>query len=809
MGPHQAVRQRHPLAPTRLELRLWPPFAAWYYGPFFQLLSLRPAETLGLINRMLNHAATVRTQITRRWGEDLPEVSAESAEGIELDLPDVGPRHYVGNDGVWRWYRGSAGGPYPCISALLAVERFADQLIDRLGLPLKTVVNLLLSDCRNLAMPGLVVGLLLRHFDKAADQLDAWLVHPQVWEMEFARTAGEGRMHVQGPDPEDVIGRERRKVTPRDAVAEMTVRAMLAQDQPRLDALADVADRLLANAHSAVQDAPELQDRIVVVQAWASAFRPANYHLRRAPDGSVIVQHELPEPVATALAPSSAAVSAGNEALRLELTYTRQEGDAENWPAEQLMADIALARQSDTEPPSSAPLRLPNARVAVAAAAVRSHARGSIVAADADLRWAAETLLTAAENPYTDSFSSYASIDPLAADRTAARATPSLLLAPFEHLGIDKNRTAQALTALAASLFDEVRTEFITGCAPLWAAPCTDDGEGCSPCLRHAPLWAAVEAGLGDCRLGPWDHQAQRRVPEYLPPPYPQTLPSVPVGALMVNRLTMPTVCAAAARSADCLTPQASALLQVLLDTHRRGMDHWMTEGYGGYPDAQRELVARVLIDLTAHGEPEPLIAHLQTFAANAAALHRLLHDLAVVFTYDAQLRPALPAVWQTVLQATCDALDTGAGLSENSDRPGEALAALLPRPQLRISDPDPDNTLNRARDDWLAPEALGGLVDRWITHAAGHPQAADAVAQFARTAPKTWQCDTGLNWLERIINDHYNGFEDRWFITHWLGELRETTTMSPRELSQWRRIIDSLAAAGDSRAVALQRIDE
>lgn len=128
----------------------------------------------------------------------------------------------------------------------------------------------------------------------------------------------------------------------------------------------------------------------------------------------------------------------------------------------------------------------------------------------------------------------------------------------------------------------------------------------------------------------------------------------------------------------------------------------------------------------------------------------------------------------------------------------------------MRTADPRPDDSLNRARRHWLAPDALDELAERWIVLARGEPKAADAVAQFARTAFYTWQCTTGLRWLERIIDGRFDAFANHcWYVTHWLTELRETTTLDASTLSQWRRVVDGLATAGDRRAVDLQRIDE
>jgi hypothetical protein len=784
------------------------PLAAWYHGPFFSLLNALPTATVAMINRMLDHAARFR----RSWPSfDEP---SENVDGIDLDIPDIGPRHYVGDVNVWSWYRGSTVGPYPCMSALLAVERFADYLFAGLNVSLRRIVHLLLRDCHNLAMPGLVLGLLIRHLEEGDNLLDVWLTHPAVWSLEFSRATSEGHLHVQGPDPQDMVGRDRRRLTPRDVAAKMTLKASAASDQPRLDALATVADRLVVNAQAELEGDPDRGDRLVLVEGWASMFRPENYTAYRSDDGSIVVEHEPPEPVAAALTPTAVELNIRREAMRLLSTYSdrnhlfsdRNSLLRSSHP-ETPIADIALARQLAANDPVRRSLYPLDPVAAVAAAVTISHAFGRATAGDDDLRWAADTVLTAA-NPPVDVMS-HKSTYPMDGVLAAAKSVPSLLLDEFDHLALDPSRMEDAMTALATRTSPEVQSTFVTGCSPVWRAPCNPDAESETACRRHGPSWRAAQAGLADCRLGAWNQHAQRR-PEYLPPPYADTLPAVPATNLLVNRLAMPIACAASARAAPCIRSEAAATLEVLLAAHCRGADHWIREGYGGYEEQQRELVARVLIDLATEGKPEPLIEHLRTFAANADALQQLLGDFVTLFSYDSELRRALPAIWPLVLQTTLDAIDAGADLHGDGHWGEYALAALLPTPQPRIGDPNPDNILNAARLDWLPPEALDGLIDRWITVATGEPKAADAVAQFARAASISWQTTTGLDWLDRIIHNRYEGFAGHcWFVTHWLGELRETTALAPHAFRRWRRIVDGLAAAGDRRGVELQRIDE
>ena len=50
---------------------------------------------------------------------------------------------------------------------------------------------MLLGGCDNVAMVGLVVGVLVRHLDKAGTLLDRLLAEPEVWHFEFARITQE------------------------------------------------------------------------------------------------------------------------------------------------------------------------------------------------------------------------------------------------------------------------------------------------------------------------------------------------------------------------------------------------------------------------------------------------------------------------------------------------------------------------------------------------------------------------------------------------------------------------------------------
>ena len=75
---------------------------------------------------------------------------------------------------------------YPCMSALQALEHVCDQLI-KADIPIKNLIPLLLDGCENLAMVGLVVGILVRHLEAADELLDPYFIESIIWHLEFGR----------------------------------------------------------------------------------------------------------------------------------------------------------------------------------------------------------------------------------------------------------------------------------------------------------------------------------------------------------------------------------------------------------------------------------------------------------------------------------------------------------------------------------------------------------------------------------------------------------------------------------------------
>lgn len=784
------------------------PAAAWYYGPFFRLLNSRPIETIAFINRMLDHAARFRVEKMSTYRDGTS--GSEDLEGVHLDLPGIGDRLYVGDSHVWAWYRGTSVGPYPCMSALLALERFADDLLERVKVPAHRLIALLLTDCHNLAVPGLVVGFLTRHPEESSDLLDPFLASPSVWHLEAARVSGDYGFRVRDPDADKLTGSDRRRYTFHETVAGMVINARLAGNEERLAQLESLGERLVAAARSDLEsDEDDYAEYLATVDSWAAEFRIENYRASKSGE-QVMIQFERPEPIERVLAPRNEVLQKTNVLYGLQNTYARFNDDPANWPLATLAEDLSTARriEEDTNVPEGM-LWPENALVAVAAAAVRSHALELASIDEPDLRWAIEALIWAAENPRVDAMSYYETTFPMGADRAAAGALPLLLLDRFDNLGIDTDRVGNALTALATSLFDEVRAIYVNGCEPLWDRPCDVD-ETTGACRRHDLAWSAAASGLRDCRLGEWNQETQRREPDPLPPPFDETLPTVAADALMVNRLRMPLSVMVDARRVPCLQNAACRLWTPLWDAYRRGVAHWWEEGYDHHSQANHEPVARRMVQVALDDDPGVVETFVTTLAANANALHLLFDGFATVFTYSDDLRSAMPDFWPRALRTALEAVGDGSSLRSEHHWFDYMVAALLPTPSPHSWDPDIDGTFTRARQNWIQPEALVDLAPRWLKLAKHESKAVDAVIKFGKSTSLAWQTTTALEWIESLVDHRYDLIANRlYYLEEWFTDLRNAHLIQGEVRAVYHRIIDGLAAAGDRAAVRLQQLDE
>ena len=354
--------------------------AAWHLGPFMPLFQTDFRAGVAVLNRLLNHAARIRARTLARLDRAGPPPRDDDVGPYQTDLKITGTRQpYLGDEQVWRWYRGTAVGPYPCFSALQALERVCDQLI-QLEVPIGRLVAILLDGCRNLAMVGLAVGLLVRHLENSDRLLDPFLVEAFIWRQEFARIVQETLMFAA--DSEGLVASERRSWSFRDVAMFMVLKSK----EERLVELRELGVALVANARRYLEspcdddstqsevDKDSVKQQLATVRAWASCLDRATYRAYEGSDG-LYVQAVPSEDVVQALQHDKEHLESARQAARLVLHYGVGPGKdrLESVDLEELKTDIAVARKLLDDTRSSGADGSWDAPALVAAAALEAR----------------------------------------------------------------------------------------------------------------------------------------------------------------------------------------------------------------------------------------------------------------------------------------------------------------------------------------------------------------------------------------------------------------------------------------------------
>ena len=778
------------------------PLAAWYRGPFMVLFQTDFRNGVGVLNRMLNHAALARARMLAGLGSHGPVDDAD----VDVYRGELGitgtSRAYVGDNQTWTWYRGTGVGPYPCMSALQALERVCDQLIEA-EVPLANIVAVLLDGCENLAMPGLVVGLLVRHLENAGLLLDPYLAEPVVWDLEFTRLVHEGMLAASS---EGLAQPERRRWSLREAAMVLALGA----DGERADELRAIGRRLVANARRLAAEAPADEagqaaaDRwLVNVRAWASGLDRANYQAREE-EGAVYIQSTPPGDITAAQERDGEGLRLAGESTRLMVRYHVQpsQGAADPLTADDLAADLAVAGELLDNPPALGPGGPWDAPAAVAAAALEADVGSGIAVPAQSLRFAAEIVIRVGEgeaprHPFDGEDSQFGQ----GADRSAARALPLLLLPGTAHLlalidGGDGSRTRSRAVAaarrIARSVPNEVRVHLARGTDRLWEAPCTGD----QSCLHRTALELAVET-MRDCVIGAWDPNASRRRAAVLADPVEQALAGTADDAIDYARLDAPIRALAPAAQADvCVSDRARELLAVLLAAHRRSL--LACERDPDHRGTHALIAARALLTLAAGTDGEPVREHLDAYADNPPLLVNFLQGLSAAAEESPGRAATAARIWPSVAGHVIGLHREGHAALRDPDYGDYALASLMPNRVSEIA--FFHRELGGEPIAWWQPLAWQDTVEQWIPLAEGNPVCVSHLIGFLQPLPAAEQARAGLPWVERVVlADPGKVARRASLLSSWLIEVRQPASDAGLAAG-WQRVVDALVVAGVSR---------
>ena len=784
------------------------PLAAWYRGPFMPLFQTDFRGGVAVLNRLLNHAARVRVRaLTRLPGRHLED---DVVGAYRTPLEITGTRQlYIGDGHVWLWYRGTGVGPFPCFSALQALERVCDQLIE-LDIPIRNVMSILLDGCESLAMVSLVVGLLVRHLEDADHLLDPYLIEPVIWHREFDRVANESsglRANSEG-----LMAAERRNWSLREAAMSMVLNAT----SDRMVELRALGERLVANATRHAYSTSNYQpggvqadighsvsEEVATVRVWASSLDRDSYQAQEVPDG-IYIQATPPPDVVQALERSNENLERAREGARLIARYyvEPKKKCSTAFSPKELAVDLATARRLLEKPPDPCAYHPWDTLALVAEAALEAHLLNGADLHDDVLSYSADAVLRIGEGeavtaPHEFEFTFFEQ----GAQRSAARALPLLFLPVAARLRalVDKadgratfERSVRAVFNLARAPANEVRLHLARGLDHVWQAACAGDGS----CHHEVGLRLGIET-MRNCVLGGWDPRGgQRRIVALEEPPM-DSLATTDGRSILPYRLEAAIRALAPAAVTDiCVSKRAGVGLSVLLDAQRRSL---LSHGSNVDPRGMLGLVsARALLTLAADGNDAAIYTHITAYADDSDLLASVLRGLSAAAEETVERAATARQVWPKVVRHVLELNNADHSPFGDHYRGDLALASLMP---------------NRAGEAqylyrevqgtaiaWWEPLTLISEVEAWLEVAAGNATCADQLVGFLSVLSADDQVCTGLSWVATLVLADPAGIAGRTFLlTDWLIDRRAAADEAGL-LAKWQEVVDALVVAGVTR---------
>jgi hypothetical protein len=780
------------------------PLRAWYFGPFYALFKTDLVNAAAMVNRMLNHAARVRNRrgsFTVSASEESKSDHQTSSVGAELEITGE-RRWYFGDAQVWMWYRGAGIGPYPCMSALLALERACDEHLKN-GVPLADLVSILLDGCENLATIGLVVGLIIRHLEEANGLIDAYLAEPVVWDLEIVRREGE----LISAAPSDGRTVPDRRTW---ALTDVAMRLVLSADAARRESLRVLGETLVSRGRTLAEgirdssEGPINDAELARVRAWASTLDFANYSFSEAEQG-VYVQSTPPQEVIDVLERNAPAVQRSLDEARLTVKYyiDSRNGIKNLYTAEDLEADIDTARNLLDHLPETRSGYEWDVPAMVAAAALEAHVLNGVDLPSAAIEFATATIvMVAAGESYVPKYDSLESYFEQGAERSAARALPLLLLPAADVLRVSSAIAdgASALTDddiialgnnLATALVNEIRVHLARGFDRVWSTPCAT-----ARVCHHEPALELVGETMRDAVFGAHDEQGYRR-PGFLEDPIGQSLAQASDDAIFVARLDAALRALAPAAVADiCVSRRAEELLGVVLNAHRRGQlaheDNYDARGTSALH------AARALLTLVGDGEPAPILDHLDALAGRASFLHNFLRALSAAAEENSARARTAQRIWPSVMTRVLT-LHRAGRCAFHSDHDGDmARAALLPNRS------DEHTWLYREVEQqpilWWSPRDWQDNVAAWLPVARGNTVCIDQLIGFLVPLQSRDRAVVGLGWIADLVLAAPQSVANRtYLLVGWLIEIHSAAREN-HLADLWQQIVDALVVAGEAK---------
>lgn len=781
------------------------PFSSAYHGPFLDMLQSDFRGGIAFIARLLNHAALCRVKDFRRWQEDGDPVADNS---VVLSITSE-PQSYIGDSNVWLWYRGSGVGPYPCMSALQALEVIADQFVAA-DIPLSRLVELLMKDCNNLAMPGLVVGMLVRHVESAGSLLDPYLAEPEVWGLEFGRVVQETTGFTLGKS-NDVAASERRKWSFREVSMMLATYA----DSSRVAELDAIADTLEARATVQLGLEPDTEpeewarQHLASVAGWASSLRRSSLRMTRT-DGGVVIENSVPDSIAEILLPAQTEGQRMSDAYGLANRYDYARHSLSGPPAVDLTDlhnDVNTARAIVGTGEFDGQV-IAEACSAVACSVIERRFIQNDPVDETDLLWAAELLLevasTFAQQPEQEAYNfAYFRHTP---DIPASRAVALLMLPESAQLRqmlshehgepVERIIAANRWAATRGSL--DGRFVWSRSLDHLWAADPIDlpGGE-----TSHIFAYSLIEESLRGTLLGPWDSENQIRSIDRIVGPVSQGLADALPEDVIAERL-IPGIrgLQKLAVRRDAIGEKGSKLLTALVTSYSTTRQQ---EEFGPqHSQTDMLTIARALLFLSGHGESDSLFRELEGFIDRNDLLDEFMDAIGAAAEENPDAAATAIDIWPRIMDHAMNLMDLGHIPVGDGWLAARGIASLIPN--IAYDNGYLLRELDSAPIVWIDFDRIAPHIARWVTFAAGHRESVDQLIALLRLTSIDRQVSDGLPWIENLVSADPEAIAGHsYLLPEWLVETRSAARGTPHA-ANWQRIVDLIVVAGEERVAAL-----
>ena len=763
------------------------PLASYRYGPFLAMLSSNYKQGVTSINRILNHASEHRV----RDYTDKSHVSLTTA---------LGDKHtYINCHESWGWYLGLGIGPYPCMSALQAVEFITENKINN-GESLSEIVSILLKDAESLAMTGLVLGILVRHLDKAGRLIDPFLAEPLFWKLESHRVIQIRMGPRPMPELPDLNNVDRRYWELRDVAMQVTVFG----DDERRTQLLKTSQELLTNAQYIATDG---NYDALQVQIWADALKISSYRFSNEDNDTVAIHQVIDPTIEADFKDSHSNLQRTEDTIGIFNRYYKST-DISDISSEMLATDLAKGKELLAKDSLPSQNIFDYAPIAVAASAIELHYKKGMNVSDEDLLWSSKTVLShiSTIQPGINDLVSYANT--LGLDSIICRALPFLLL-PSAHnlrksLGLDsfakKNGTLARVSknTIQSSSVGALMC-YARGLDTIWIEPCSFRYGKC----HHKLALDIVTSSLKNCVPGVDYHKLiQRRRSKYVTLKIKTNATDYRISYFLLS----PVIRAYGSASihSNCCQKEAIRVLNILLDIHQLCAVSFPRT----VPpiDDYSLTAARAVLWQAVNQNIEPLLRHIGFYVNRSAnALMYALRSISASAQENADAASSARYLWPQIMDYVLQAVNDNPNFWA-LDESEMAFAELIPKTQPEWAYSTLE--LSGSPERWVDLVAWSPYVEQWIELAVKNTKSFYCIDNLVSSIIEMDMIDQingGLRWVESIVIGSANSCVTTFLLPSWLEEIQpHLTTYGSGAQERWQRIIGKLIVSGDTRVASL-----